>query len=200
MTNLIALSGYAQSGKDTFGSVLSVEHGFYRVAFADAIKRMALNLDPILEVDQDVIETEEDEPYKVRLSDIVKTLGSLDKAKELPAVRAYLQRLGVECRDMFGKDAWTTAARLSEALAEHGYVVVTDCRFKSEAQAVKDLGGIVVRVKRSGVGPANSHISEHDLDDWPFDAVVNNDGSVVELYAQAGALSRGDWPGSKGQG
>ena len=58
---------------------------------------------------------------------------------------------------------------------------MTDVRFPNEAQRIKDLGGVVWRVKRPGVGPANYHESETALDDWPFDAVLENDGNLVDL-------------------
>jgi hypothetical protein len=184
---IVALSGYARAGKDTFGQVLQVEQGFIRVSFAAALKGLAVRLDPILEVEADL----DTAPYKARLSDIIDLYGGLEQAKELPAVREYLQRLGSEARETFGKDAWVKAARLDEALAEHGDIVVTDCRFKNEAQAVKDLGGIVVRIERFGVGPVNGHASEHDLDDWPFDASVSNDSSITALnYAARDLVSR----------
>ena len=185
---LIALTGYARAGKDTVGTVARIEFGFHRVAFADPLKRMALRLDPILEVEPDL----DTAPYKAKLSQIVEMYGSLDRAKELSAVREYLQLLGLEARETFGKNAWIKAARLDEALEAHGDVVVTDCRFKNEAQAVKDLGGHVVRGIRPGVGPVNGHASEHDLDDWNFDATVNNAGSILALTPQVGALVR-EW-------
>lgn len=183
---LIALSGYARSGKDTFGNVLQAEQGFIRVAFADALKAHALRMDDILEVEPDL----DTAPYRARLSHIVEMYGSLDEAKNLPAVREYLQRIGAEARNTFGKDAWIKAARLDEALAEHGDIVVTDCRFQNEAQHVKDLGGHVVRITRHGVGPVNGHASEHDLDEWDFDAEVSNDSSITALNMTAAELVR----------
>jgi hypothetical protein len=185
---LVALTGYARAGKDTFGTVLGVTYGFKRVAFADALKRMAMRLDPILEVEPDL----DTAPYKARLSQICEMYGGLEKAKSLDCVRQYLQQLGVEARETFGRDAWVKAARLDEALEEYGEVVVTDCRFRNEAQAVKDLGGYVVRVTRPGVTAVNGHISEHDLDDWKVDATVSNGGSILDLNAQAGSLMR-EW-------
>lgn len=64
--------------------------------------------------------------------------------------------------------------------------IITDTRFPNEAQAIKDRGGIVVRVNRHKVKPDSQekvilHPSETSLDIWKFDHVINNDGTKEEL-------------------
>jgi len=59
--------------------------------------------------------------------------------------------------------------------------IITDVRFPNEARAIKNKGGIVIRVNRPGVSPINNHPSEVGLDDWKFDYVINNDSSVDHL-------------------
>ena len=44
--------------------------------------------------------------------------------------------------------------------------------------------GKVYDVRRPGVGPVSDHISEHDLDDWPFDGIIHNDGTLVDLEGE----------------
>jgi len=66
-------------------------------------------------------------------------------------------------------------------------LVVTDVRFPNEAQAVADRGGVLIRVRRPGVGPAKDkvgrvHESEVALDGWAFDHTLINDGSVRDLH------------------
>lgn len=60
--------------------------------------------------------------------------------------------------------------------------VITDCRFKNEAEAIKERGGIVIRINRPGILPVNNHPSEVALDDWDFDAVISNDGTLNDLF------------------
>lgn len=72
--------------------------------------------------------------------------------------------------------------------------LITDTRFPNEAQAIKDRGGITVRVNRNvpiydNNGNIKSferqylgvHPSETSLDDWNFDYVIDNNGSIEEL-------------------
>lgn len=58
--------------------------------------------------------------------------------------------------------------------------IITDMRFPNEMKAIKDRGGITIRIERLGQ-PVNNHPSETSLDDATFDYVVNNDGSIDEL-------------------
>ncbi len=67
-------------------------------------------------------------------------------------------------------------------------VVVSDMRFPSEFQALKDLeaaGEIelqLIRINRKGTGPSNSHASESHYSDFVADGVINNEGSMRDLY------------------
>lgn len=113
-------------------------------------------------------------------------------------VREFLQILGTESiRLALHKDAWVNAL-MSDYHSESGVDilddgtmkgwfkpepnwVITDCRFHNEAIAVKNKGGIIVRINRPGVFPVNNHPSEVDLDNWNFDMVINNDGTLEDL-------------------
>ena len=78
--------------------------------------------------------------------------------------------------------------------------IITDVRFPNEAQAIKDRGGIVIRVKRPLDRLGNSklpklkhtsvtqHPSETALDDYDFDYVIENEGSIEELVEKVKQL------------
>lgn len=59
--------------------------------------------------------------------------------------------------------------------------IITDTRFPNEAQAIKDAGGIVIRVDRPGVSAINAHPSETGLDNWDFDYKIWNASDLVSL-------------------
>lgn len=71
--------------------------------------------------------------------------------------------------------------------------IISDTRFSNEAQAIKDRGGIVVRINRPEpikMHDPNSqfyrikHSSETSLDSWAFDYTIDNSGSLEELLEQ----------------
>jgi len=78
--------------------------------------------------------------------------------------------------------------------------IITDVRFTNEAKAIKDRGGIVIRVNRTyytedkkyimGHDPFETHPSETALDDYnDFDYVIENDGTIQDLIDKVKALN-----------
>ena len=168
---IIGLSGYAGSGKDEVGAFLVREHGFERVAFADVLKRVAYDLDPVI--------GHANAPGGfMHLADLVDKHG-WDVAKTVPEVRRILQQLGSAVRRHLSFDAALEAAY--SAMPRAFRVVFTDVRYPNEAEMIEACGGRIIRVEREGVGPANDHESERLLDDWPFSATICNDGTLDDL-------------------
>jgi adenosyl cobinamide kinase/adenosyl cobinamide phosphate guanylyltransferase len=163
---IIGLSGYARSGKDTVAQYLVENYGYERIAFADPIKNLLLEMNPIL--------------YNGgRLSSLVRDYG-WDVAKANSEVRRLLQSLGLGARTVLNEDIWVSNAMLNMMDITKNYVV-TDVRFKNEAEMIKSLYGEVWRVKRIGVDAVNSHVSESELDGWKFDQIIANAGTIDEL-------------------
>jgi hypothetical protein len=174
--NYIGLSGWAKSGKDTIANYLVENHGYRRVSFADPMREALIRLDPKI-------------PFygaDISLSTAVRLIGWEDLKRENPDVRELLQRFGTEVgRDMFGQNFWVDLALSRIQPGEK--IVFADVRFKNEAEAIQSLGGVVVRVNRDGILAANDHSSEHDLDDYNFDLVIDNNGSLEDLWSLVGS-------------
>lgn len=145
---IIGISGFMRSGKDSVAKLLVDGFGYQRVCFADALRKVALDINPYISLDGWVGGAS----FQPRLySDLLNELG-YEKAKEVPDFRRYLQRLGTEgIRGNFGEDAWVDIAkRTIQELPVDTKIVMPDVRFPNEAQAVKDLGGVVWRTERPG--------------------------------------------------
>lgn len=182
---IIGLSGYARSGKDESANAL-LGLGFKRVAFADKLRDFLLALNPI-------VGTDEDNDYWT-VSDVIAGYGwdGYKASPYGPEMRQLLQRLGTECgREMLYDTVWVDAALDDYRTGKVKHQVVPDVRFPNEAEAIKELGGYVLRIERPGIDPANAHVSETALDDWNFDAVVVNGSSIESLHrnVQGWALS-----------
>lgn len=162
--NIIGLTGYARSGKDTLASILVEKYGYRRVAFADKIRDFLYNLNPKI--------------HSINLQDMINEYG-WEIVKQNPEVRRLLQSLGSSARDIIDDHIWITAALSSLDIDER--VVITDVRFENEAAMVKSLGGQVWRVKRPGVEAVNSHASETQLDGYKVEQIFVNGGSVQDL-------------------
>lgn len=171
---IIALSGYARSGKDSIANVLVEGYGFRRTAFADTLRSCVEALNPIIDADPD--------GNLIRYNDIVRDRG-YDRGKEdFEEFRGILQRMGTEVgRNILGSNIWVDLTLNKMRSSENNWVI-TDCRFPNEALGVKEISAAQVwRVERKGVRAANDHISEHSLDGFEFDQIIYNDGTLEDL-------------------
>lgn len=166
---LVGLTGYAGSGKDAAAAGLTAS-GWKRVSFAEPIRQILLVLNPFL-------------PSGLTLQTVVREQG-WDGAKKSPEVRRLLQVMGTEVgREMIDDDLWTKLAKKSwDNYFKQGHnVVVTDVRFKNEADAIRFNGGKIIRIHRDGVKPANNHVSDTGVDLLSVDYEIVNNGTVEDL-------------------
>lgn len=170
---IIGLSGYAQSGKDTVANILVEKHGYRRIAFADPIRKLLYEMDPLIPKGYG------DSIINYRLQDLVDSYG-WDKVKvDFPEVRRLLQELGVGARKLFGDTFWINEA-LSD-VAPQDKVVVSDVRFENEAIWIQEFKGQIWRIKRIGTDAVNDHVSESEMDGYPVDQIFVNNGTLEDL-------------------
>jgi len=157
---LIGISGKKRTGKDTVGAMVVEwlnEHGFdaAQVAFADQLK------DEVAEA-----------------TGVNRRMQEMDKERWRP----ILQWWGVEFRrHYFGQDYWVSKMTQKLLAMDEDLAVVTDVRFRDEADFIRASGGFVVRVERE-TGLQDSHSSETDLDGYSeFQATLSNDGTLDDL-------------------
>jgi hypothetical protein len=177
VVSLIGLSGYARSGKDTVANILVRDYDFVKVAFADPIRESLLALNPIVWSDDE---------GTWRVQDVIDEYGWDGYKDSLwgQEIRELLQKLGTEVgRKIILDEIWIEVAfrKIDDLISEGKKVVITDMRFENEADFFEGYGAEIWRVRRNGVGPANDHPSETELNDYPFDMVIDNNGSLDDL-------------------
>jgi len=174
----IGLAGWARSGKDTVADYLVESHGYTKMSFAAPMKEAMYRLNPRITVNK-ITNT----ALRVGI-DVYGWDGIKERS---PDVRGLLQRFGTEVgREMFGSDFWVNAA--IKQIPDGAKAVFSDVRYPNEADAVRKLGGKVWRVLRPGVEAANDHASEHALNDYQFDKVIDNSSTIRGLEARVGDL------------
>ncbi len=191
------MAGYATAGKDTAALTLIDEFGFERRAFADKIRVMLKELNPIVGFDEDM--------DHVSLADAVDIYAEGDWGQAKVGrwgeeLRRLMQRFGTEVmRSHVDDDIWadlclpTTTLQAQgfakeTVLADRGRVVITDVRFRNEVARVRTRAldgtiGQVWWVHRNGVGPVNDHPSDNSLTPEDCDRVILNDGSLEDLQS-----------------
>ena len=167
---IIGLSGYARSGKDEIAKILIEDYSFIRVGFADKIRQMLVATNPLVK-------------EGLRLEDVVENYGWEQAKVIFPEVRTLLQNMGVGARNIFKDTFWIDHA-LEYIDSNHNYVI-TDVRFINEAETIKSYADSQIwRIRRIGVEAVNNHISEHDLDDYKFNQIIKNEGTLEDLRAK----------------
>ena len=181
---ILGFSGLIASGKDAAARRL-IQRGAIQVNFSFALKAEILRIMPrtvsaILRLN------------RWPMPQDAEMMRRAVYEEKPPGIRELLQEWGTDLRRTEDPDYWIK--RWSE-VAGHllindrpATIVTTDVRFPNEAQAIKDCGGLVVRIHRPGQ-VAGSHISEHALDAWPFDAAIDNDGSLEDLWDEVDRLT-----------
>jgi hypothetical protein len=200
---IIGLNGKLESGKDTSYALIKElceeDPGMLvavRDAFADRLKKSAvaaLGLD-----DSDSI------AEAVAIANQLKEHGKIavyyendDGPSHIITGREYLQFYGTEAhRDVFDQDFWINAVIPSfddhyygrkdlAELVQDGFnpiLVITDCRFQNEAEAVRFAGGKVWEIQRpSATLKEDAHASEKRLPEELIDVTIINDGSIADL-------------------
>ena len=171
-----------------YEELLDDESGWQTRKFAGKLKDIASHLTGI-----DIEDFEDQEFKKTNLGKEWWT--TCDEGYQPMTVRDFLQKLGTDAMRMGLHDnVWVNALMadykgtdLGEWKGEKVYSenlpnwIITDTRFPNEAQAIKDKGGIIIRVDRPGVKPINDHPSEIGLDDWKFDYRIANVSDIYTL-------------------
>lgn len=177
---IIGLTGQAGAGKDTVATYLCERYGFVADAFAEPIRDMATVLLNGIGIDYACL-FERDLKERV-----IPELGI--------SGRRLMQTLGTEwARNTVGLDFWIKHASLRLGLDNlpvstpvHDLIVLTDVRFPNEAQWIKSLGGLLVRVNRS-TAPVAFHESEQHIAGLLCDRTLHNTGTVEDLQRQIDA-------------
>lgn len=178
---VIGLAGHAGSGKDTVADYLVEHHNFKRVAFADALKQLAVKINPLVPVEG--VELNGQEVEILPMAWLVEAVG-WDEAKGQAGVREALQDIGQAVREVIGSHAWTSIVEdIIEDDEGRTRFVISDVRYPNEADVVRQYRNSELwHVKRPGHGPINGHESE--LIEFSVDLTIDNSGSIEDLHRE----------------
>jgi hypothetical protein len=184
----IGLTGPSGAGKDTVARVLEQRFRIATLSFAKVLK------DELL----DAFDADESRFFDPALKTVPTDTLTLRNCRDrdfcefaweighLAAVtpRTLMERWGDYRRagnlNYFVERAEQTLG-LYERMGGLDAVLITDVRFANEAQMLADVGGELWRVTRPGLVRQSHHRSQHELDNWPVDAEIVNDGSLEQL-------------------
>lgn len=202
---ILGVTGFIGSGKDTIADYLCTFHGFKRLSFAASLKDAISN---IFGWDREMLEgtTKTSREWREQ----VDPWWSERLGKEITP-RWVLQYWGTEvCRNGFHQDIWVASVENKLRVSKDN-IVITDCRFINEVEAIKRAGGITCRVER-GEKPewyeaavsfnkgewgnmswslsreelrrTGVHASEYSSVGLDYDYYIDNNGTIDNLHKQ----------------
>ena len=102
--------------------------------------------------------------------------------------RALLQDLGMAAR-RYNPNFWIEQLTWPTKSRAHNLPqVFTDVRFQNEADYVRSIGGIIVRIVRPGIISGN-HESELKQSEIAADIEIVNDGTIEDLHTKIRAIA-----------
>ena len=204
---IIGVCGLIGSGKDTIADYLQNIHQFRRESFAHTLKDAVA---AVFGWDRELLEgrTKESRAWREQVDPWwAERLGMPNLTP-----RWVLQYWGTEvARKSFHDDTWIAALE-NKLRKTHDDIVISDCRFPNEIKAIKNAGGIVIRVvrgpepewfklaeavNRGPTGNTEWRLSKNRLEEYKihasetawvgteFDAVIDNNADGLDnLYRQ----------------
>lgn len=211
---IIGFVGFIGSGKDTAADYLVNFHGFRRDSFANTLKDAVAN---VFGWDRTLLEGRTKEAREWREQVDTWWAERLNMPKLTP--RWVLQYWGTDVlRNAFHDDIWIASLE-NKMRKTSDNIVISDVRFPNEIKAIKNAGGIVVRVKRGddpewydaavsvNAGPNGNaswslskskleilkiHASETSWVGGDIDYTIYNNSSIDDLFDQISNLLEPD--------
>ena len=198
---IVGIAGLIGSGKDTIADYLVNSHGFKRESFAGTLKDAVAS---VFGWDRILLEgrTSAAREWREQIDSWWATRLNIPHLTP----RWILQYWGTEvCRHGFHDDIWIASLE-NKIRNTQDNIVISDVRFINEATAIRNQGGICIRVMR-GPDPVwmpyavtymssasmdskefldkeKVHASEYSWAAVYFDHVLHNDSDLNHLYTQ----------------
>lgn len=169
MTKIVAFAGRKQSGKSTcaeFIKSLCDENDVKIYNFADPLKQ---------DICMNILGLTHDQCYGN--DDSKNTLTNVQWDGKFLTAREVMQFVGTDIFRKMQNDVWANATIYKIQQESPKLALIADCRFPNEVEAVKNIGGTVLKLTRN---PFNSdHDSEtaldhHKFDHRKFDVIITN--------------------------
>lgn len=183
LNHVIGVTGKKGSGKTTAAKYLA-HQGYVRVNFKDALlKEIKEKFPKTLSALVRLIEREQYNGIAPL------TVDRLLEEKTDEIARFFLQEYGTDVRRVDNEDYWVV--KWLKNAKHHSLLVVDDVRFINEADAVRGLNGIIVRIVREGQVSNDTHTSETQMDMLEPDYTITvPDGRLDLMYAELDKITK----------
>lgn len=171
MSLVIGLHGAKGSGKDHFYKIVKRAfplHDVRKIAYADPIKHEVAHIFNLQDEDQYDLFKRNDVTFQLPGCAPKRVHG-----------RQVVREIGMMMR-RYDENQFTQYVEDQIASAPGAIWCITDLRFDNELKSIQtNLGGIIVKIKRSGF-QYDGHVTETELPDDVCDTTIYNDGTLKQ--------------------
>jgi len=173
---IVGLVGGAGTGKSTIANYLVSAQSYREDSFAKTLKDA---VSAVFSWDRAMLEGATPESRAWREQTDAWWAARLNIPHFSP--RFALQHIGTELfRNSLSEDVWIASFQRRLQASPGARIVVSDVRFANEAAAIRDAGGILIKVIRPGTVSGN-HATETQWTEIQTDHVIINDGTLSDL-------------------
>lgn len=197
---VIAFSGFSKVGKDESAGVLIRNHGAIQIGLADEAKRHMMSLYGFTKEQLWGSSEKRNEPHPDHIRtnpDGLPLMMNGEPVHLTPryALQIYMEKMQEICINTWIDFGLKEANRLIFAMSKMErdpvkIITFSDFRHWHEVRRIKEINWatpILIRIKRPSIpSPPYNHRSEVEqttIPDTEFDFVVNNSGTLEELYS-----------------
>lgn len=173
-THIIAFVAPKGYGKTTACNIIKKHYQAVQLNFKDAlIAEIKQNFPDLL-----------DKLVNIHLS--WKNIASIDDLFHVkpPLARALMQNYGTEVRRGDDPNYWVMQWKLALADLDVPIVLVDDCRFNEERDAIQAYGGTLIRINRTDMQNTDTHQSETEQEGFECDYTVTTCEGNQEQFAR----------------
>ena len=176
--NLIDITGYKRSGKDTAGEYF-VKQGYIKYAFAGPLKKACQEIFMFTDEQTEGNEKEKyDERWNISARKVFQIFGTEMFREKL--VDFFPEMINIQ------QNFWTYRFKIwyENQLKNNKNVkiIITDVRFDNEVNIIKELGGINIKVERNNVQNKDQHKSKTSIGKIKYDYLVKNDSNIENYH------------------
>jgi len=171
---IIGLISYKRSGKDTFADHIVKNYGYTKYSYAGPLKKAC-----------EVMFCLSEEQLDGNLKEVIDPRFGISP-------RQMFQFVGTEVmRELFPtisenytvkESFWIHRFKIWYKDSNVKNLVVSDVRFPDEAQTIKDMGGILIKINNPHINNSDNHQSEKNIDELQYDHLIQNDSTLEDYY------------------
>ncbi|GIQ87622.1 higher eukaryotic phosphomevalonate kinase [Kipferlia bialata] len=181
---IFGITGRKRSGKDTVADHLIGHHGFTKYQIASPLKQA---VHALYGWDMDKLETDDkeihDDTYGISPRQAMQFMGA--------EFNKYMSQHFPQYAEVTNTKLYMM--RMLEYIKLHPDqdIAIPDVRMPFTAKAIRDIGGVMVRVERGTNPTGDQHDTERFVDTMDVDVVIRNDGTLEDLFAATESALQG---------